>query len=38
VLNRCTEPRKRKITAAKIAVKAARYLYCVKRGTSSLLD
>ena len=31
VLNRCTEPRKRKITTAKIAVKAARYLYCVKR-------
>ena len=31
VLNRCTEPRKRKITTEKIAVKAARYLYCVKR-------
>jgi hypothetical protein len=31
VLNRCTDPRKRKIATAKITVKAARYLYWVKR-------
>ena len=31
VLSRCTAPRKRKLTSATPAVKAARYLYCVNK-------